>query len=60
VIELDHNNKESQAYEKRVHTLTEKLETTRANYKVSKKEQNRLKHIVNFCFKNKADNHEWI
>jgi len=19
-----------------------------------------LRHIVNFCFKNKADNHEWI
>jgi hypothetical protein len=59
-VELDHNTKESHAFEKLVHNLSEKLEQTRTNYKVAKKEQSRLKHIVNYCFKNKADNHEWI
>mmetsp|Transcript_23657 Transcript_23657/g.23369 ORF Transcript_23657/g.23369 Transcript_23657/m.23369 type:complete len:93 (-) Transcript_23657:891-1169(-) len=60
IVAFDSNNKETQAFEKRLNTIQEKLYNAIQSYKESKKEQNRIKHIVNYCFKNKADNHEWI
>lgn len=59
-MDFDSHSKENTAFEKQLQSLNERFHNTKIMYKIALKEHQRLSNIVNYCFKNKADNHEWI